>query len=280
MMKTSELQLFRSDGLINEQARDLLVSNGIVPYQAEREQIEYFFRICQQYGLNPLLKEAHLVPYNTKNGNEWITKYAVIVGKDAYIKFANETGLFAGIDEPQFNKQSNGRFKTAAEFQKGEYPKTCTMTVYKVVAGQRVPFTTTVKFSEFAKIRKNKDGKYQLQGNWATMPFQMIAKVATVHALKMAFSGQVPQGTFIEEEIPAVEATTQNAVEVLGAEPEIDSKELLKIAKQAEARAKKAKTVEELLKIFDELPDAVKHDDSVLEMFREQRERIEKSSGE
>jgi hypothetical protein len=84
----------------------------------------------------------------------------------------------------------------------GKLPITCTITVYRVVAGVRCPFTHTAVFSEFAGT-----------GKWQTMPFQMIAKVAEAFALKKGFGDEL-SGLHIEEEMAAFEDKTVGTISV------------------------------------------------------------------
>lgn len=172
-----------------------LIQAGVIPEGTPKAQIAVFGQICKERGLSAFSKEIHLVGYNGK--------YSVIVGINGFRKIASESATHAGTDDVKFNVQPNGDFKTAAQLKAAkELPQSATCTVWRIVAGQRVPFTHTVVFSEFS-TGKNK---------WADMPFQMIAKVAEAFALRKGFSDRLT-GLSIEEEAAAYEGTTIQAAE-------------------------------------------------------------------
>lgn len=186
---------------------ETLAQAGVIPAGTPPAQVEVFAESCRQHGLSPFKKEIYLVSYNTRDG----IKYHTIVGIDGLQQKAARTGRFAGIDEEQFNRDSNGRYKTAAELKAAkELPISCTVTVHAIVGGIRCPFTATVLFAEYyPSVQTGRDNYSKA----ATMPFNMIAKCARAKALKMAFSDEL-SGLHIEEEKAAFEDTTIQAAEV------------------------------------------------------------------
>lgn len=172
-----------------------LIQAGIIPDGTPKPQIAVFGEICRERGLSAFSKEIHLVGYGGK--------YSVIVGINGFRKIAAESGQHAGTDDVKFDMQPDGSFKTAAQLKAANtMPQTATCTVYRIVAGHRVPFTHTVVFKEFSS-GKNK---------WVDMPFQMIAKVAEAFALRKGFSDRLT-GLSIEEEAAAYQETTIQASE-------------------------------------------------------------------
>ena len=172
-----------------------LTQAGVIPEGTPKAQIAVFGKICAERGLSAFSKEIHLVGYGGK--------YSVIVGINGFRKIASESGQHAGTDDVKFNVMPDGSFKTAAQLKAAkETPQSATCTVWRIVSGQRVPFTHTVVFSEFS-TGKNK---------WMDMPFQMIAKVAEAFALRKGFSDRLT-GLSIEEEAAAYEGTTIQAAE-------------------------------------------------------------------
>jgi phage recombination protein Bet len=161
---------------------------GIIPNGTPKAQIQVFAHVCRERGLSPFSKEIYLVGYGGK--------YSTIVGINGLRKIAADTGHHAGTDDVKFDLQADGTFKTPAQYTKGQVPQTATSTVYRIVGGQRVAFTHTAVFAEFAG-----------SGKWQTMPFQMIGKVAEAFALRKAFADRVT-GLDIEEE-QAAYADTQ-----------------------------------------------------------------------
>jgi phage recombination protein Bet len=191
---TKELTTQTAHNLSDNDVRTLIQA-GIIPEGTPKAQIAVFGQICRERGLSAFSKEIHLVGYGGK--------YSVIVGINGFRKIASESGAHAGTDDVKFDLQPDGKFTTAAQLKaEKKVPQTATCTVYRIVAGQRVPFTHTVVFSEFS-TGKNK---------WADMPFQMIGKVAEAFALRKGFSDRLT-GLSIEEEAAAYEGTTIQAAQ-------------------------------------------------------------------
>jgi phage recombination protein Bet len=180
-----------------------LAAAGIIPHDTPPAILQVFALACNQHGLSPFKKEIYLVPYNTASGKQ----YHTIVGIDGLRRKAARTGEYAGCDEAVYNRKSDGTYKTAAEV-KG-IPATCTVTVYRLLGGQRCPFTKTVVFSEYYPAVSAGKGS----GKAASMPFNMIAKCAEAGALRMAFADEMA-GLHIEEESAAIEDRTVSAAQI------------------------------------------------------------------
>lgn len=166
----NDLVVGNGNGTLSNEQVQTLKTAGILPAQTPLDQVLVFAHICKNRGLDPFSKEIYLLEYNGK--------YSPIVGINGFRKIADRTGTYAGQDNAQFDLQPSGTYRTIAQYKAGEMPTTCTITVYKIVGGFRCPFTATVRFSEF------NTGKQK----WASMPFQMIAKVAESHALRKGFA--------------------------------------------------------------------------------------------
>lgn len=175
-------------GELTRDSINALVSAGIVPKDTPPSQIQIFAHVCAEKGISPFSKEIYLLGY----GN----KYSIITGIEGFRKIAARTGQLAGCDDAKYDLKSDGRYKTIAEYAKGEMPVTCTVSIYRIVNGVRCPFTHTAKFSEFSSG----------QQKWLTMPFQMIAKVAEAFALRKGF-GDATSGIHIEEEAASMHVT-------------------------------------------------------------------------
>lgn len=225
-----------------------LTEAGIIPAGTPSAQVEIFAEASRQHGLSPFKKEIYLVRHNTKNG----AIFSNIVGIDGYRIKAARTGLHAGTDDARFDLMPDGSFKTAAILA-GAIPETATVTVYKIVAGVRVPFTHTATFREFYPDY----GKGFSKAN--QMPYQMIAKVAEAFALKKAFPDEVGN-LHIPEEIAAFEDAPPPANEI---DTETLRKELAQIKTLAELIEKYKSN-----KAMYSLP-------GVTELFAERRAEIE-----
>ena len=180
-----------------------LADAGIIPANTPPAQIEVFAHTCGKLGLDPFTKEVHLVAYKNYRTGEYT--YSTIVGIHGLEKKAAESGVFAGVDAPVFNYRSDGSSQTMAELStQKQLPISCRVTVYKIVAGLRVPFTAEALWSEYGN-EKNP--------NWASRPFHMLGKVAKAHALRMAFPNET-KGLHIDEEAVAFEQSNAADIEI------------------------------------------------------------------
>jgi len=185
----------------------ILAQAGVIPFDTPPAMLEVFAHACKQHNLSPFKKEIYLVKYNSNQG----AQYHNIVGIDGFRIKAARTGQQGGIDDPRYNVQANGAYETAAQVKmSGKLPVSCTVTVYRLIGGQRCPFTATVIFDEYYPAVSAGRENFSKA---ATMPFNMIAKCAEGKARKMAFSDELA-GLHIEEEAAAFEDTTIAAAEI------------------------------------------------------------------
>ena len=94
---------------------------------------------------------------------------------------AMATGQWAGIDKP------------VHEYNVGDEPHLCSITVYRNIDGQRQPFTATASYREFCPVNAHPDDL------WVTKPRVCLERVAEPNALRMAFPDEVGQ-VFTREE--------------------------------------------------------------------------------
>jgi len=143
--------------------------------------------IAKRRRLDPLAKQIIVAKFK----DTW----QMIVTIDGYRSIAEQTGRYAGNDAPVFTWPDEPVLTSWGK----SAPESATVTVYKLVEGQRYPFSATVYWEEF-------DGK---KNNWLSMPRTMLAKVAESHALRKAFPA-VLSGTYTQEEMD------QASIEVSG----------------------------------------------------------------
>jgi phage recombination protein Bet len=139
---------------------------------ATDDELKLFFYDCQRQGVHPLDRLIHF----TKRGG----KYTPITSIDFLRQRAAQTNECAGIDDAVFV----GDPKTPAF--------AATVTVYRLVQGQRCAFTATARWSE-----------YKPEANdfmWAKMPHVMLGKVAEALALRKGFPQQLA-GLYATEEL-------------------------------------------------------------------------------
>lgn len=198
-------------GQVTPEQIKTLAQAGVIPHDTPPAILEVFATACRAHNLSPFKKEIYLVKYNTSQG----AQYHTIVGIDGFRIKACRTGQYSGIDDARYNVQANGVFETAAQVKvSGKLPVSCSVTAYRLIGGQRCPFTATVIFDEYyPAVAAAAQGGKQAFSKAATMPFNMIQKCAEAKALKMAFSDELA-GLHIEEEAAAFEEKTVSAAEI------------------------------------------------------------------
>ncbi len=129
-----------------------------------------------------------------------------ILNKRIYaIPYGGGYSLVQSIADVRAIAMNNGQVgKSAPEYEMdGDKIVSCSVTVKRLSNGYIGEYTTTVFFDEYFK--KGQPGK---PSQWETKPRTMIAKVAEMHALRMAFPDHLEQA-YTEEEFegPQIVAT-------------------------------------------------------------------------
>ena len=172
-----------------------------IAVNASDDELKLFIQICRGAKLNPFMKQAHFVPFwDSKTGTE---KRAVIIGIDGFRTIAEDSGNYAGNDDPIFKAEeqqididvyeSKGQSRHVVRTEKLKVPSEATVSVYKVVCGIRCPFTATARWSEYYPGSKK-------VGRWHTMPYLMLGKCAEALALRKAFPSRL-SGVYSQEEM-------------------------------------------------------------------------------
>jgi phage recombination protein Bet len=170
---------------------------------ATADELELFFHQARRAGLDPLARQIYYVKRKGKG--------VIQVGIDGLRLIADRTGKYAGSDDAVFEGQSERGF-----------PKSAKVTVYKMVQGQRCPFSATARWDEYYP---GDDQGFQ----WRKMPHAMLAKCSEALALRKAFPADM-SGLYIHEEMDQADVPAP-PVEVVSAAPAAkfgrDPKELL-----------------------------------------------------
>jgi phage recombination protein Bet len=141
------------------------------------EEVGMFMMLCKSQGLNPFVKEAHLIKF----GNRPAT---MIVGKDAFTKRANRNPNYEGTEAGVIVVN----LKKEIEYREGSFYIKNSETL---VGGWAKVHTKNKKYTDMITVSyeeyegKKADGKPN--SNWSTRPGTMIRKVALVQALREAF---------------------------------------------------------------------------------------------
>lgn len=138
---------------------------------ATDDELTLFLGQCRRTGLDPFARQIYCVK---RQG-----KMTIQVGIDGFRLIADRSAQYAGNDDPVFDNEQN--------------PTKATVSVYKIVAGVRCPFTATARWTQYYPGDS--------QGfMWKKMPHLMLGKCAEALALRKAFPAEL-SGLYITEEM-------------------------------------------------------------------------------
>ena len=138
---------------------------------ATAPEIEFFAEVCKRTGLDPFRKQIHAV--KRWDGKERREVWSFQTGVDGFRAIAHRTKECAGIDDAIFDPVDEST----------EFPKSATVTVYRIVGGERMPFTAKARWNEY--VQTTKEGK--ITSMWFKLPYSQLAKCAECLALRKAF---------------------------------------------------------------------------------------------
>jgi phage recombination protein Bet len=180
--KAQQLQWLQERGLTNELWSSL--NSSIFP-GAKPESIIMALNYCKARGLDPLKKPVHIVPLYVKDAKTGQSSMRDVIMPGIYElrMTAARTGSFVGMDEPAFGPMIEFKGVTAPAF--------CSITVYRMVAGQRCAFTHTEYFEEAVSIKKEGGKEVGPNAMWTKRPRGQLAKCAEAGALRKAFPDEL-----------------------------------------------------------------------------------------
>ncbi len=155
------------------------------------QQLKLFLYTAQARGLDPLLKQIHGI---VRKG-----EMAIQVGIDGLRLIAARTGDYAGNDEPAF-------------VEGDKYPSKATVTVWRLVQGERRAFTDSAYWAEF--YPDDSSGFM-----WRKLPHVMLGKVAESRALRKAFPHET-SGLYVDEEMHQADRDTVQSAQLVKLKPE------------------------------------------------------------
>lgn len=136
-----------------------------------------FLNVCKTKKLDPFMREVYLIAFENKKTGEMET--SIVVGKDAFVRKAEENPNFGGFKAGLIIEDNDGvlHFDREGEFvASGEKLLGGWAEVYRV--GVNEPFKAAVSLGEYKRPNRQ----------WEQRPATMIRKVALVHALREAFA--------------------------------------------------------------------------------------------
>jgi len=163
---------------------------------ATDDELRLFIQVCKGANLNPFLKQVHLVKrWDSKTGGEVGT---IQVGIDGFRAVAESSGQYAGNDDPLYDgdkeiEVTTGKDEKSKRSFKITVPGKATVTVYKLLDGQRYGFTATARWEEYYPGAK-------MGFQWHQRPYLMLGKCAEALALRKAFP-KLLSGMYAAEEM-------------------------------------------------------------------------------
>lgn len=141
------------------------------------DEFKLFIHAVNHTRLDPFMRQIHAVKRYNKSTDRM--EMVIQTGIDGFRLIAERTGKYAGSDDPVVDNEKQ--------------PTRATVTVYKMMAGQRCPFTATARWDEYYPGDK--------QGfMWNKMPCLMLGKAAESLALRKAFPAEL-SGLYTDEEM-------------------------------------------------------------------------------
>lgn len=175
------------------------------------DELSLFVHVAQKSGLDPFAKQIYAIKRRAKVDGQWREVMTIQTGIDGFRVVAARTSQHAGTDD--------------AVFEDGDgHPKRATVTVWKIVGGQRVAFTATARWEEYVQTYEDREtNRKSPMGLWGKMPYTMLAKCAEALALRKAFPMDL-SGIYAREEIAQADEGEDlpeppRVVEVAAAEP-------------------------------------------------------------
>jgi phage recombination protein Bet len=146
---------------------------------------------CKERNLDVLKKPVHIVKLWDSDKEDYVEQ--VWPGINEVHTTAARTGQWAGIDAPVWGPTKTVTFEGTINGGKGKpktlvetvtFPEWCQLTVYRLVGGQRFPFTAELWFEDiFVQVQKSGVPNYK----WSKSPRSYLGKCTKAAALRAAF---------------------------------------------------------------------------------------------
>lgn len=178
---------------VNDDTWDLLTTSTF-PTAQDPNSIALVYSLCQHRRLDIFRKPYHIVSMWNSLAGRLVEQ--VIPGINELLVTAVRTGEFCGVDPPVYGPEItetfHGRRKIKEQWTDVEttitYPETISITVWRLVRGQRCAFSMPVRWRE----------EYQRVGGsalpnemWQRRTYDQCQKVALAASLRVAFSDVV-----------------------------------------------------------------------------------------
>lgn len=157
---------------------------------ATDDELKMFIQVCKGSQLNPFLKQVHFVKrWDSREGRE---VGAIQVGIDGFRSIAESSNQYAGNDDPIFDGEKEIEYGKDPK-KKITVPVKATVTVYKLMEGQKMAFSATARWDEYYPGER-------IGFQWHNRPYLMLGKCAEALALRKAFP-KLLSGMYAQEEM-------------------------------------------------------------------------------
>ena len=176
-----------------------VLTNAIWP-GASKQSTFMAIDYCRARRLDPFKRPVHIVEtWNSAVGSMIETIWPGIAELRTT---AARTGCYAGKTKPIFGPTIKGKWdyqpkKGSSKVIEVSYPEWCEITVFRVVQGEKVPFTAIVYWLEAYATMGKSDAPNSM---WQKRTFAQLAKCTEAEALREAFPEEI-QGDMSAEEM-------------------------------------------------------------------------------
>ena len=178
------------------------IGSSIFPGASDESKL-LAYDYCKARGLDIMKKPCHIVPMSVKDAKsgkyEW--RDVIMPGIAEARITAHRTAAYAGQDAPVFGPNVDVQIGNDMH----TVPEYCTVTVYRMMEGQRVGTSHTEYFEEACGTVKSGD----LNSMWTKRKRGQLAKCAEAGALRKAFPEEM--GGLITAEEAETEAAMRDA---------------------------------------------------------------------
>lgn len=191
--------------------------DSIFPSAKSAEAVVMALDYCRVRKLDPFKRPVNIVPMWNKSLKQEVE--TVWPGINSIQVDASRTKEWAGMDAPVWGENKTETFEGGGNYKDDDgnwskdalkvtvtYPESCTMTVYRIVCGQRCAFTETVFWKEaYASIGKTGVPNYM----WQKRPQGQLHKCAKAAVLRAAFP---EEGDYTSDEMEGKEIMSGGVV--------------------------------------------------------------------
>ncbi len=227
----------------DHESKDIMLALKSSVYPGARdESINLVLAYCRAAGLDPIQKPVHIVPMWDKNSGQM--RDVVMPGIGLYRTQAARSGEYAGVTEPEFGEDVTANIG-GVEIT---YPKSCKITVKRIVQGMVVEFTAKELWLENYAVKGGKERSIAPNAMWMRRPYAQLAKCSEAQALRKAFPELGSQPTAEEMEGKTIDMGEAEVVKPPSITPYPDDKLATMLPTWHKLMAEGVKTADDIIK--------------------------------